>query len=88
MKKNNYYIIGGQYYFYCYGGCPTLLGAKRLARKNEEYWDNWQGWHTPAIFKAEDCEEVDTDRGMRIIPKLSSTAFATYDRYEKRWIEG
>ena len=57
MKKNNYYVIGGQYASYCYGGAPTLIGAKRLARKSAEYWDNWQGWHVPRIYKAEDtCE--------------------------------
>ena len=54
MKKNNYYVIGGQYESRCYGGAPTLIGAKRLANKNKEYWDNWQGWHTPCIYKAED----------------------------------
>lgn len=33
MKKNNYYVIGGQYETCCYGGAPTLTGAKRLATK-------------------------------------------------------
>ena len=56
--KNNYYVIGGQYERYCYGGAPTLIGAKRLANKSKEYWDNWQGWHTPAIYRAEDTQEV------------------------------
>ena len=37
MKKINYYVIGGQYASYCYGGTPTLIGAKRLARKSAEY---------------------------------------------------
>ncbi len=70
--KNNYYVIGGQYEAYCYGGAPTLIGAKRLANKNKEYWDNWQGWHTPAIYKAEDteviesCERVTTRDGVAI----------------------
>ena len=54
MKKINYYVIGGQYEFFCHGGTPTLLGAKRLARKCQEYWDNWAGWHTPDIYAAED----------------------------------
>ena len=58
MKKSNYYVIGGQYRAYCYGGTPTLLGAKRLANRNEEYWDNWQGWHKPKIYRAEDTEEI------------------------------
>lgn len=59
-KKINYYVIGGQYESCCYGGTPTLIGAKRLATKNEEYWDNWQGWHKPAIYKAEDTELVES----------------------------
>ena len=59
MKKaNHYYVIGGQYAAYCYGGMPTLTGAKRLASKSAEYWDNWQGWHIPKIYKAEDVEDA------------------------------
>ena len=58
MKKNNFVIIGGQYAFYSYGFTPTLTGAKRLARKNLEYWDNWQGWHVPEIYRTEDVEKV------------------------------
>lgn len=58
MKKNNFYVIGGQYESHCYGGAPTLIGAKRLANKNAEYWDNWQGWHTPAIYRAEDTKLI------------------------------
>ena len=33
----------------------TQHGAKLIASKNREYWDNWQGWHTPKIYAAEDC---------------------------------
>lgn len=59
MKKEiKFYVIGGQYENYCYGGTPTLIGAKRLANKNKEYWDNWQGWNTPEIYKAEDTIEI------------------------------
>ena len=58
--KNNYYVIGGQYESYCYGGTPTLIGAKRLANKNKEYWDNWQGWHTPQIYHAEDTQVIES----------------------------
>lgn len=48
MKKvNNYYVIGGQYESYCYGGAPTLIGAKGLQQKNMEYWDNWKGCISP-----------------------------------------
>lgn len=56
MKK--YYVFGGQYEWYCYGGSDTLQEAKQLATKNMEYWDNWQGWHTPAIYLAENTKEI------------------------------
>lgn len=78
-KKNNFYVIGGQYETCCYGGTPTLVGAKRLATKNEEYWDNWQGWHKPLIYRAEDTEEIEsqgritTDDGAIIrVPKFGA----------------
>lgn len=58
MKKINYYVIGGQYESVCYGGTPALIGAKRLANKNIEYWDNWQGCHTPRIYAADDTELI------------------------------
>ena len=73
MKKINYYVIGGQYETHCYGGTPTLIGAKRLANKNLEYWDNWQGWHRPAIYRAEDTKVV-----------ISSGRITTYDGEEIR----
>lgn len=60
MKKINYYVIGGQYESICYGGTPTLIGAKRMATKNEEYWDNWKGWHKPAIYRAEDTKVIES----------------------------
>lgn len=60
MKKLNYYVIGGQYESICYGGAPTLIGAKRIATRNQEHWDNWQGWHRPRIYAAEDTMEVES----------------------------
>ena len=57
MKK--YQVIGGQYEQYWYGESDSLHGAKIIAGKNKEYWDNWQGWHTPKIYAAEDCEEIE-----------------------------
>ena len=79
MKQNNFYVIGGQYESICYGGAPTLIGAKRLANKNKEYWDNWQGWHTPKIYKSEDTEEVEsygrittTDGSIIRVPKYNT----------------
>lgn len=61
MSKNNFYVIGGQYEVAFYGGAPTLIGAKRLASKCIEYWDNWGGEHRPKIYRAEDTVEVITD---------------------------
>ena len=60
MKK--YQVIGGQYEPYWYGESDSLHGAKIIAGKHKEYWDNWQGWHVPNIYKAEDCEEI-TSKG-------------------------
>ncbi len=57
MKK--YQVIGGQYEYYWYGESASLRGAKIIAGKHKEYWDNWQGWQTPKIYKAEDCEEIE-----------------------------
>lgn len=84
--KNNYYVIGGQYEVYFYGATETLLQAKRLATKNCEYWDNWQGWHTPCIYRAEDCEEI-ASKGMItvrdgtpiIVPKIGAYPCAYKD---------
>ena len=59
-NTNNYYVIGGQYESFCYGGTSTLVGAKRLANKSKEYWDNRQGWHTPVIYKAEDTKIIES----------------------------
>lgn len=77
MKKEiKYYVIGGQYESCCYGGAPTLLGAKRLATLRAEYWDNRQGWHKPFVYAAEDVECVESrgrittpDGVMIIVPK-------------------
>ena len=60
MKKINYYVIGGQYESICYGGTPTLIGAKRLATKNEEYRNNQQGWHKARTYRAEDTEIIES----------------------------
>lgn len=49
-----YYVIGGQYESHFYGVSKTLLGAKSLASRNKEHWDNFQGWTTPRIYE-ESC---------------------------------
>lgn len=55
MKK--YQVIGGQYVQVWYGESESIIGAKRIATKNIEYWDNWQGWNTPKIYIVDDCYE-------------------------------
>lgn len=59
MKK--YQVIGGQYEFCWHGESDTLRGARMIATKNMEFWDNWQGWHKPNIYLADDVEEVTTN---------------------------
>ena len=56
----DYQIIGGQYESYWYGESDSLHGAKCIASRHEEYWDNWQGWHKPAIYAAEDVAEIES----------------------------
>ena len=86
MKALNYYVIGGQYHFYCYGGSPSLRGAKLIAAKHDEHWDNWQGWHRPGIYAAEDCVLADTEfYGEQMVPKPGTFPVATYDMDLKRW---
>lgn len=58
MKK--YQVIGGQYESRWYGESDSLRGAKIISTRNEEYWDNWQGWHKPSIYLAEDVEEIES----------------------------
>jgi len=58
MKK--YQVIGGQYEAHWYGESDSLRGAKQIASNHAEYWDNWQGWHTPKIYTRNDVEEITT----------------------------
>lgn len=51
LKNGVYGVIGGQYDRVHYRAFPSYLGAKRYANANKEYWDNWQGWHTPQVVK-------------------------------------
>lgn len=62
-----YYVIGGQYESHYYGASATMRGAKLIAARNREYWDNWQGWHTPHIYRAEDVQAI-TSRGRITTP--------------------
>lgn len=87
MNEINYYVIGGQYAAYCHGGTKTLLGAKRLANKCAEHWDNWQGWHIPAIYRAEDTREVSNFYGKMRAPREDAlpVAWARYNDGRPIW---
>lgn len=64
MEENyKYYVIGGQYVKWCYGGANTIPAAKKIANDCVEYWDNHLGFHTPAIFRAEDTEVIVANGG-------------------------
>ena len=52
-----------------------------VAGKNKEYWDNWQGWHTPKIYKAEDCEEVEAKGYITIRDKSGNTTQCSVNAY-------
>ena len=89
-----YCVIGGQYEVAYYGSTQTLLAAKRLATKNIEYWDNWQGQHKPKIYRIEDTEEIETvgmityNDGLLIrIPKMNAEPVSYWDNRAKRWID-
>ena len=59
MEKDEYVVIGGQYHNIYYGCTSTLQGAKRLATKNGEYWDNYAGKQIPKIYNIYDTIEID-----------------------------
>ena len=79
-------VIGGQYCMINYGEADTLLGAKRLASKHEEYWDNWQGWHKPSVYRIEDCHYAKTFYGYQLIPNDVVCPVCVWNG--KRWVEG
>ena len=85
-KKNQYVVIGGQYQCYDHGCTPTLLGAKRLATKSAEYWDNWQGWHVPAVYRLEDAHLVENFYGTVYAPNHDARPVALYDDKKGRWL--
>lgn len=86
MKAFKYYVVGGQYTQHFYGGSNTLHGAKILATKNAEYWDNWQGWHTPAIYNADDTRVIETETGSARVLK-DRTAHNHWHKIDNRWCE-
>ena len=90
MKKTNrFLVIGGQYEACYYGAAETLMGAKRIASKHDEYWDNWQGFHRPKIYAAEDCVEVENFYGHGYAPDPDKRVFpvSAYDMDLSKWID-
>ena len=58
MKKINYYVFDGVGEWFCVGGTPTLIGAKRLANRRAGERDPWN--RAPAIYRADDTIEVES----------------------------
>lgn len=89
-RQDKFCVIGEQYFPVHYGDAPTLLGAKRLAGKNLEYWDNWLGWHVPAVYRIEDVQKVYDDfAGWTLAPKTNTEpiAWAVYSDGKIKWEE-
>lgn len=84
---SKYAIIGGQYQSYFYGFASSLHAAKLLATRNEEYWDNWQGWHTPNIYNSEDVEPIVNFYGDGYAPKPDAIPCAVRPQNSKKWID-
>ena len=81
MKE--YQVIGGQYNQKYYGESDSLHGAKMIAAKHDEYWDNWQGWNRPKIYRKEDCKIVDEN----IYHELGAAPVARFNYAIRKWIQ-
>lgn len=90
MKK--YQVIGGQYESVWYGESDSLHGAKLIAAKRDEYWDNWQGWHRPSIYLAQNVKEIEskgrilTPNGVIIRAPIAEAKYK-YDFKNKKWFD-
>lgn len=85
MSLKKYVVIGGQYEAYYYGSCDTLLGAKRLASKSVEFWDNWQGWHYPKIYLSSDVGPVTNFYGEGYAPEALAVPVCVRRWGKKTW---
>lgn len=85
MKKGKYAVIGGQYQSYFYGFASSLQAAKILATRSAEYWDNWQGWHIPAVYAAEDVEPVVNFCGAGYAPRFGAVPVAAKAYGDRAW---
>lgn len=91
MKK--YQVIGGQYEQYWYGETDSLHAAKLMSTANEEYWDNWQGWHKPGIYLADDVAEIVSqgnviarDGSIIRVHRPGAMPICYWDSDSKKWI--
>lgn len=82
-KSERYVVIGGQYTLTCYGVRDTLHAAKVLASAHPTYWDNWQGWHYPAIYRVSDCVTCNLDGN--VYPAPSAIPVATRGHGDRQW---
>ena len=85
MKK--YVVVGGQYNFRYYGESDSMIGAKRIATRNEEYWDNWQGWHVPSVYLSEDFRFDENGQLVPVEPERVVFPVAYRFHSDKRWTE-
>lgn len=88
LTVEKYVVIGGQYRYICYGICDSLHAAKCLASYNMEYWDNWQGWHYPAIYRELDTIHYNSDsipNQYAIVPKDDASPIATRRSGDRSW---
>lgn len=77
-----YYVVGGQYRYHYYGASKTLRGAKMLATRNKEYWDNFTGWVTPRIYNAEPV--ITIENGIEMVFLIGDYS---YYHDGKKWCE-
>lgn len=86
-EQKNYYVIGGQYLYLCHGTASTLIGAKRLATKCVEYWENCQSFRYPKIYEAKDIQEITSfdNECSTYVPKENAEPIATRE-WGDRWV--
>lgn len=84
-KSAKFAVIGGQYQSCFYGFADSLHAAKILASKCAEYWDNWQGWHIPAIYAAEDVKPVENFYGSGYAPRFGAVPVAVKAYGDRAW---
>lgn len=84
-KSAKFAVIGGQYQSCFYGFADSLHAAKILASKSTEYWDNWQGWHIPAIYAADDVKPIENFYGSGYAPRFGAVPVAVKSYGDRAW---